>query len=458
MPPALAALLFTSILVVLMWRDVRQNPEQSSGLWVPLIWMFLAGGRWASTWLDLRPPMDSPEAFAEGSPLDAAVFLSLIVAAIVTLIQRSLRWDEVIRRNALLVTYFAFCLVSATWSDEPLITVKRWLKDLGNPIMALVILTDKNPINALTTVLRRLSYLFLVLSVLFIRYYPDLGRQYHHDGSPMYTGVGMQKNQLGQMCLIAGIYFAWLLIYARDRYRAMEQKDRWITLGLIGCTTWLQAMSNSQTALSCLIVCVTIIAMTRLPGFRGHPRRVPIALVCGALLFISLEGMFDLRATILELLGRRPDLTDRTHIWSYLLTLGKNPFVGTGFMSFWMGGRMESVWLNVGTIIQAHSGYLEQYLNLGWIGVGFIAMLMLRALVRIYVDFVEEPSMSMLRLCFLVAAALYNYTEAAFYGISNMWVLLLLAMIRAPSQLSKSATHAVRRRIVGERSPEKTHA
>ena len=44
--------------------------------------------------------------------------------------------------------------------------------------MVLVILTEKRPYEAVGVILRRLAFLLLPLSVLFIRYYPDLGREY----------------------------------------------------------------------------------------------------------------------------------------------------------------------------------------------------------------------------------------------------------------------------------------
>ncbi len=53
--------------------------------------------------------------------------------------------------------------------------------------------------------------------MLFVRYFPELGRTYHADGSPMFTGVGHQKNDLGLMCLVTGIYFAWKVFQPRDR-------------------------------------------------------------------------------------------------------------------------------------------------------------------------------------------------------------------------------------------------
>jgi O-antigen ligase len=138
---------------------------------------------------------------------------------------------------------------------------------------------------------------------------------------------------------------------------------------------------------------------------------------------------------ILSLLGRNATLTDRTEVWEVVLGLEFDPIVGAGFMSFWTGERMELIWriLRV-KLVQAHSGYVEQYLNLGAIGIAFIAGIMLSGLLKVRKHLNVDPSMAMLRLCFIVTAVLYNYTEAAFYGINNVWLLLLLGTIDISGQ------------------------
>ena len=143
-----------------------------------------------SSWLDVRPSFASVSSYSEGSPVDRAVFLALIVAGIYVLARRQINWGTLLRKNSLLALYFLYCLASILWADEPFVAFKRWFKDLGNPVMALVILTTPNPREALTLTLRRLSFLWLPASVLFVKYYPELGRAYHVDGSPMYIGIG----------------------------------------------------------------------------------------------------------------------------------------------------------------------------------------------------------------------------------------------------------------------------
>ncbi len=177
----------------LFWRDIKKPDSPSNALWIPLIWMFLAGSRWASSWLNLGVPMSSADDYSEGSPIDRAVFFSLIVAGVFVLSKRRVDWSSLLNQNKWIVLYFLYCLSSIIWTDEAFILFKRWIKDLGIPIMALVILTEQRPYAAVGIILGRLTFLLIPLSFLFIKYFPELGRSYHADGAPMYTGIGHQK-------------------------------------------------------------------------------------------------------------------------------------------------------------------------------------------------------------------------------------------------------------------------
>jgi exopolysaccharide production protein ExoQ len=105
----------------------------------------------------------------------------------------------------------------------------------------------------------------------------------------------------------------------------------------------------------------------------------------------------------------------------------ENPFVGTGFMSFWSGPRLVALWDECKCRLnQAHNGYIEQYVNLGYVGVAFIIVIMLSGMLKVRKELNTDPAAGVLRFCFIAVAALYNYTEASFYGISNMWLMMLI--------------------------------
>jgi len=429
---SLATVVCLLFIVYLFWTDLRRPDSSSGALWVPLAWMFLAGSRWVSSWLDIDTPLASANDYAEGSPTDRAVFFALIAAGIVILARRKIDWQKLLLNNMWVVLYLLYCLASMAWSDEPTILMKRWVKDLGNPIMALVILTERRPYEAVGVILRRLAFLLLPLSVLFIRYYPALGRAYHNDGSPMYTGVGHQKNDLGLMCLMAGIYVFWELLQRRDNTRStFIHQHKIIAVVVIGMLSWLLHMSDSQTSFACLVAAVLLLLLGRVAS---RPATIFGVLLCAVVAW-QLAEMLNLRELALSFLGRDPTLTNRTAVWQALETFEVNPFVGVGFMSFWTGDRLEEVWRLFGLgINQAHNGYLEQYLNLGYIGVAFIVVIVLSGLLRVRSHLNDDPAAGILRLCFIVSAVVYNYTEASFYGMNNMWMLLLLGCLEVPRQ------------------------
>ena len=433
MLPKLAAIVVLAFVVYLFWSDSKKPNQPSAALWIPLLWMFLAGSRWASSWLNLSVPRESADDYAEGSPVDRAVFFALIAVAAYVLSQRKIDWRRLLVQNKWIVFYFLYCLLSIFWTDEPFVLFKRWVKDLGNPIMVLVILTEDRPYFAVGVILRRLAFLLLPLSVLFIRYYPELGRGYRIDGSPMFTGVGHQKNDLGLMCLISGIYFFWDFFQNRKRYFKAGIKDIAINLIFIGMLSWLLYMSNSQTSLGCLVVAVFLLGLSQARYIARRPSRIINVMVTVVLLAAILEATLGIKENVFEVLGRDPTLTNRTDVWKTLKEMGTDPMVGAGFMSFWTGDRLLLIWQKIGTgINQAHSGYLEQYLNLGYIGVAFIGVISLSSLAKVRKHLDLDPQSALLRLCFIVTAALYNYTEASFYGINNMWLLLLLGCIEIP--------------------------
>ncbi len=437
MPLLLVGLCMLAV-VYLLYRDAQENPDTSGALWIPLAWMFLAGSRYVSSWMSLGGG-GGDTAYDEGSPLDAAVFATLIVAGLVVLYRRRIDWAQLVWGNKLIVCYFAYCLVSLAWSDEPAIGLRRWIKDMGNPIMALIILTERHPLQAIGVVLRRLALLMLPMSVVFVRYYPELGRTYHF-GVPTFTGIGHQKNALGQMCLVACIYFAWQVLQDRAQFKAWSFGRRLRLWLLVAMAADLLRLSDSQTSIASLLLAIALMALARVSFIARQPARLVGVLIGGMLAYFLLDSTLGLRDMALELMGRDPSLTSRTDLWAILLKLVDSPMLGTGFMSFWAGDRMTAVWAMLGTpVLQAHSGYLEQYLNLGYVGVGFIVLLIAKGLFDARALAPTDPSFAVLRLAFVVAAAAYNYTEASFYGINNMWLLLLLGLLNLPRSTVEAA-------------------
>jgi O-antigen ligase len=120
-----------------------------------------------------------------------------------------------------------------------------------------------------------------------------------------------------------------------------------------------------------------------------------------------------------------------------------NPWVGVGYESFWLGSRVEqfSEWSGR-TLYQAHNGYLETYLNLGLIGLSLIVCNIFSGLLKVKRHLSEDFAVGILRLSLIIVVILYNYTEATFSGVSNMWLLFCIGIIDPPLALASRASES----------------
>jgi O-antigen ligase len=429
---ALPLSLVAALTLAVIWRERRAREAQSAALWIPWAWLMLISSRALSDWIGDGAPRGSVEAFADGSPIDRAAYLALLVAGLVVLARRRLPWADIAAVNKMLLAYGLYCAASTLWADVPAIAARRLVKDGGNLVMALIVLSEPAPWRAAALLLRRVALVLLPASLLFVIAFPELGTDRRLDGSVMYTGVTHQKNELGRLCLVAGLALLWLRWLDKAAQSQRPTLDRWLTGLLTALALGLLMLSESRTALACLMLGAALMLAVRLPLLRQHPSQLVGAAVVTAALLTAADLAFGLRDEAFELLGRDATLTHRTGIWRMLLTLPTQPAFGEGFMSFWSGPRLQAIWtmLQAG-ILQAHNGYLEQYLNLGVVGVGFMVALFALGLLGARAQLATDVPGGLLRLAFLATAALYNVSEAAFHGQTAVWWLTLLALVDA---------------------------
>ncbi len=425
----LATILCLVFICYLFWMDKKESIGQSHALWIPVVWMFLAGSRTLSQWFALGTVIDPLEAYSEGSPLDRDIYLVLIIVGIIVLLLRKPDWNQLLSRNKWLWLYFAFCLFSILWSDESFVSFKRWVKALGTVVMVLIIMTDNRPNDALGTCMRRLSFLLIPLSVLFIRYYPEYGRSYHLH-QVMYTGVAYSKNTLGQLCLLSGVYFSWCLLHRRGHeLKTGGYRRIIIDVFFVAMTAWVLYYANSATSLACLIIVISFFAVGKMHVFVQKPNALLTTFIISLAFIGMLEYLFDLRNLIITALGRESDLTSRLPMWEMLLSWDINPWIGVGYESFWSGDRLLAIWQEWPWIIQAHNGYLDVYLNIGLTGLAMIMIAVAIGLTKAIKHTKYDHAAGMLKIALIITALLYNWTEAAIKPIGNMMMLLLIGIL-----------------------------
>ena len=434
MPPAVATIICAAGVVGLFVLERENSRRVSLALWIPLIWVSLAASRMASQWLGLAAPVESVTQAMEGNGLDRSIQAALMAAGVMVLLARGRTVTALLRANAPILVFFGYCALSVLWSDYPDVAVKRWTKAAGDVVMILIILTDRDRPTAVKQFLARLGFLLVPASILLIKYYPTLGRNYSPwEGRVRHTGVAMDKNMLGVICLVAGLACAWRVIEAlRDREGARKVGPLIAQSVLLAMVLWLFRLANSMTSLACFVSGTTLMVATTMPALARRRSAVHL-LVLVALTVATAVLFFDVGSALLDVLGRDATLTGRTGLWKDLLGMSPDPLVGAGFENFWVGRRLEKLWaIYWWRPNEAHNGYLEVYLNLGWIGVGLLAAVILTGYRNVLAAYGHDPETSGLRLAYFVAGVTYGLTEAAFRVLSPVWTLFLMAAMAIP--------------------------
>src|SRR5205809_536483 len=443
MPPPIATAVFVVGIGGLFLLDRDTRARTSIGLWIPVIWVLIAGSRSLSEWQTVSwNASSSASQYLEGNPLDRNVLMALLALALIVLVQRGPQVGRILRANAPILLFFLYCGVSILWSDYPDVAFKRWTKSLSDLSMVLIVLTEGSPVTAVKRLLARTGFVLIPVSILLIKYYPDLGRGYRPwVWIPYYTGVTTEKNLLGMVCLIFGLGFVWRFLETLHSRKDNRRLRRLCVFGaLLAMLIWLFWMADSMTSLSCFLMASGLMAVTSIRATSRKTWLVHI-LVAGILL-ISFSTLFlDVGSGLLGTVGRDPTLTGRTEIWHLVLGMTANPVIGTGFESFWLGKRLEKIWsFYWWHPNEAHDGYLEVYLNLGWIGVALLAVVLVTGYRNVITALRRDPDTGKIRLAYFVVAVAYNLTESAIRTMNPVWIFFLLAITAVPGGWTRAKT------------------
>ena len=228
----------------------------------------------------------------------------MLAIAVVILIRRIGRTSTLLFANRAVLIYFLYCLISVAWSYHADISLKRWIKATGDLAIVLIIATDKHPVAAIRRTVSRVGFLLLPMSVLFIKYYGELGRTYAADGMLMNTGVTTNKNSLGLTVLVVSLVVVWnlrsLLTHKAEPNRGRRLVAQGVLLAFGLVLLW---MADCATCKACfiigsfLMIALGLPAIRRLPG-HAHTLCLAVFLVAGStMLFGDVVG-------VMEALGR----------------------------------------------------------------------------------------------------------------------------------------------------------
>jgi len=177
---------------------------------------------------------------------------------------------------------------------------------------------------------------------------------------------------------------------------AARAPRRSLLLVWIAVAAFLFVRAGSATAVVSLafvaLVLATVLVMrtARRPGARTrwYLLYAAIGLGGGAVLWFGRDAFFSA-------LGRSADLTGRESIWqSVLARADQHPWHGWGFSTPWIADEpLIDGWIvdHGQTVVQAHSMWIDAYLQVGGVGVVLLALVYLAYVWRSWFFAVDRP-------------------------------------------------------------------
>jgi hypothetical protein len=448
----------------------------------------IIGSKPVSVWLGGGLQVEKPQDYLEGSPLDASVFLLLIVAGLGVLVRRRVSWGRIFASNYWFFAFFSYCFVSVMWSEYTFLAFKRWIKDFGNVIMVLIIFTENDYVQAMKAVFLRYTYAAIPLCAVFIKYFPEIGRYVDRwTWEFLYCGISTDKNGLGPIVFISGLFLILDLIEMRTKRqgersevdepslttgarvsaqrrggvrvaasshcgthgparstrrgdvittggRTTDRTDLASRVLLLLMVIWLINIANSSTSLLCLIIGTSFLFLTRCSFVKRQIRYLGTYCLVGAFLLLFLYSVVpDILADFIGMLGRDTTLTGRTDLWADLLSAPINPLLGSGYQSFWLGPAASRLWEKYYFHPnQAHNGYLETYLNGGLLGVCLLIAMIVSTGGKLKKQMLLGDAYKTLCFSFFVIVVFSNWTEATFNRLCLVWILLIVSALNYP--------------------------
>ncbi|RAI65405.1 O-antigen ligase family protein [Pseudomonas fluorescens] len=311
------------------------------------------------------------------------------------------------RGNFFLLVFLVCVAASISWSDDPILSFKRYI--------ALISVVCFAGFIAYNYRIERIALMFgcfigavALMGLIFALIKPDIAFIAGGLRDGAFKGIFSEKNAGARINAI-GILLLLPAIRQRNLLAILCALFSLIAIGLAQSATAIALIVAGAASYGYFLTLVRLRVNRSLMAFFG-------ATLVYALICVFLYGNYTL---MLDLLGRDSSLTDRTRIWELLTPLIDDRFLkGYGYGAFWASDDAAAFIKRWGYIGNAHSGYLETLLNGGVIQLAALMLLFAEALIKQYRAITSAQS-AQVRACALVIIGLFIVTNYVAYVIPN---------------------------------------
>ena len=271
---------------------------------------------------------------------------------------------------------------------------------------------------------------------------PSYGIDFTYPEGPAWRGITRHKNELSGAVAMTGTFFLTIGIYG-SRYR-------WVALTGTGLAFLIMDLSRGKGSIGIFIGLLPLLPFYK---FNKQEYRLRTLLGISGVMIVgvmAIATLANLEFIVVDLLGKDLGGNGRDGVWDYLIGRGlEKPWLGYGYAGFWndlaegMGVAVRFPWI-VGAGEgggNAHSSYLEVFLQLGWLGISLIAFSFLTVLIRVVLLLVLTKQIEyfwMLQFLLILAINSIYESYAGFLAYRHwFWVLYVSYICSTAINLNK---------------------
>lgn len=386
-----------------------------AGAFIPYLFAFSSG--------DEMTNRDFANEVESGNIKFQAATLTIYSIGLIYILAERVRMPKLLIGNWALLALAGFAVLSSFWSYYPDATFRRAFALVLTTTFAFYLVLRFTPRELLQMVAWAL-FLGAALSLVLVILYP--GSTIHHDAlAGSWRGSFGHKNRLGRMMSLAVVIFCLLLI-------EKDGKKNWFNWAGFGLCAFMLAMSQSRTAWVTTMALLLFIPVLRF--LRGA--RLPMSLRVGTLLIVGFAGVMAVTQFLvvgLEAVGRDLTFTGRTTIWTHAIHAGMNhSMLGAGYRAFWTPEGASYVYARLWAVVgNGHNGYLDVWLELGFVGLGIFVVMFATGIGRAYSRLIRSNDIvGLFYALIMVYALIYSFTEKFLLEQSELtWMLMMVTLL-----------------------------
>ena len=337
--------------------------------------------------------------------------------------------------------FLAIAAVSAIWSVDPSITLRR------TTTLTIGVVFGYYAASAFSMpgIIRRIGVASIGLalsSALVALTLPQYGVMSGGELAGRWNGVFPHKQQLGQAMFLGVLALGWLTVHSKGWYRTGCCAAIALCIGVL-------AMARSETSVVSVLAIPPMALAMRAAATSGVARLWAVYVMSILAIVMILALTVDL-SSIMEMFGRDATLTGRAPLWGLLLEIvAEQPFTGYGYGAFWLAHNplvIRVIAVSGWYVPEAHNGYIDVMLQVGVPGL-ILALAMLFGTIRAALAaMAERVDWASFAGIFVIIATVSNLVETMVLrsgDVQCVLIPLLYVALRAPEAARREAGNAM---------------